>query len=158
MRPRTAAVLLSLLAASVSFAGPRETINRNDASLCDSERRVCLRGTLSYYVNPRLLELRSRVQKAEGPGLLKFRLVGENADGHTRLTTLEVRIRGHYSEIVNSTLITDHPDVYSWRLDSISFEPEPPGASGNSRHPGALNAPVELRWRASPDSPDPAGE
>jgi hypothetical protein len=54
--------------------------------------------------------------------------VGHNANGHTRRTTLEVRIRGHYSEIVDSKLITDHPDVYSWRLESISFEADSPQA------------------------------
>ena len=69
------------------------------------------------------------MQKAEGPGLLRFRLVGENDDGHIRRTVLEVRIRGRYSEIVNSKLITDHPDVDDWRLDSISFAPGLPPPS-----------------------------
>ena len=123
MRPLAAVVTLSLLIVSASAAGPRETIIGKNSAFCDSERRVCLRGTLTYYANPRLLELRSRVQQAEGPGLLTIRLIGENADGHTRRTVLEVRIRGRYSEIVNDKLITDHPDVDGWRLDSISFVP-----------------------------------
>jgi hypothetical protein len=115
--------LLSLFAATAAMAGPSETIIGRNVLFCDDTERVCLRGTLSYRTNPRLLELRSRVQRAVGPGLLKIRLVGENADGHARRTTIEVRIRGHYSEIVNAKLITDHPDVYSWQLDSINFEP-----------------------------------
>jgi hypothetical protein len=122
-------VVLCLLTVSGSLAGPRETIIGRNASFCDSEGQVCLRGTLSYYANPRLLELRSRVQKAEGPGLLRIRLVGQNSDGHTRRTVLEVRIRGRYSEIVNNKLITDHPDVAAWQLESISFEPGPPPGS-----------------------------
>lgn len=126
MRLLSTAVLLCVLVASVSFAGHRETIIGKNASFCDRERRVCLTGTLSYYSNPRLVQLRSRVQYAEGPGVLKFRLLGENLDGHVRRTTLEVRIEGHYSEIVNKELITDHPDVDSWRLESIGFEPGPP--------------------------------
>ena len=104
-------------------AGPSETIIGKNALFCDDNDRVCLRGTLSYRANPRMLDLRSRVQKASGPGLLKIRLVGENADGHTRRTTIEVKIRGRHSEIVNTRLITDHPDVYRWEVDSISFEP-----------------------------------
>jgi hypothetical protein len=83
----------------------------------------------TYYANPRLLELRSRVQQADGPGLLSIRLVGQSADGHTRRTVLEARIRGRYSEIVNNKLITDHPDVDAWRLEAISFEPGPPPPS-----------------------------
>ena len=116
-------LLLSLSAVPAATAGPSETIIGKNAVFCDDQDRVCLRGTLTYHANPRLLDLRSRVQRAVGPGVLKIRLVGENADGHTRRTTIEVRIRGDYSEIVNSRVITDHPDVYSWELDSISFEP-----------------------------------
>ena len=67
---------------------------------------MCLRGTLSYYANPRLVELRARVRKAEGPGLLKFQLVGENSNGHTRLTTLEVRIRRQVAQADASVPLT----------------------------------------------------
>ena len=129
MRLLSVAVVLCLLAVPESLAGPRETIIGRNAAFCDRERHVCLRGTLTYYANPRLLELRSRVQQADGPGLLSIRLVGQSADGHTRRTVLEARIRGRYSEIVNNKLITDHPDVDAWRLDSISFEPGPPSAT-----------------------------
>lgn len=124
MRLNTLAVLLCIFAATTTVAGPSETLIGRNELFCDGDERVCLRGTLTYHANPRLLELRSRVQRAEGPGLLKIRLVGQNADGHTRRTTIEVQIRGDYSEIVDTRLITDHPDVYSWELDSISFEPE----------------------------------
>lgn len=124
MRYLVSIILLSLFAVPAAMAGPSETIVGKNALFCDEQDRVCLRGTLTYHANPRLLELRSRVQRTVGPGLLKIRLVGENADGHIRRTTIELRIRGQYSEIVNTRLITDHPDVYSWELDSISFEPE----------------------------------
>jgi hypothetical protein len=123
MRELSVAVLLGLIAVPAASAGPSETIIGKNALFCDDGNSVCLRGTLTYRSNPRMLDLRSRVQRATGPGLLKIRLVGENADGHTRRTTIEVEIRGNYSEIVNTRLITDHPDVYSWELDSISFEP-----------------------------------
>jgi hypothetical protein len=116
-------LFLGLLSISAALAGPTETIIGKNALFCDDQDRVCLRGTLTYRANPRMLELHSRVQRTVGPGLLKIRLVGENADGHTRRTTIEVRIRGEYSEIVDTRLITDHPDVYSWELDSIAFEP-----------------------------------
>jgi hypothetical protein len=123
MRFLFAAILPGLLATSAAIAGPTETIIGRNAVFCDDGNSVCLRGTLTYRSNPRMLDLRSRVQRATGPGLLKIRLVGENADGHTRRTTIELEIRGNYSEIVNTRLITDHPDVDSWTVDSISFEP-----------------------------------
>jgi hypothetical protein len=123
MRPRPLAAVLSLIVASATVAGPSETLIGKNTLFCDEDGRACFRGTLTYHANPRLLDLRSRVQRAEGPGMLKIRLVGRNADGHTRRTIIEVRIRGDYSEIVNTRQITDHPDVYSWQIDSISFEP-----------------------------------
>lgn len=123
MRHRLATVLLGILSASTAIAGPAETIIGKNEVFCDDGNSVCLGGTLTYRSNPRMLDLRSRVQRATGPGVLKIRLVGENADGHTRRTTIELRIRGHYSEIANTRLVTDHPDVYRWAVDSISFEP-----------------------------------
>lgn len=123
MRLSLFAILLSLVSASAALAGPSETIIGKNVLFCDEGNSVCLRGTLTYRSNPRMLDLRSRVQRANGPGLLKIRLVGENADGHVRRTTIELAIRGHYSEIVNTRLITDHPDVDSWKVDSIAFEP-----------------------------------
>ena len=115
-------VLLSIGLAAV--AGPRERLTDSNAELCDEKQQVCLRGTLSYRSNPRLLELRARVLKASGPGLLRIRVVGENLDGFTRRTTMEIQIRGNYSEIVNHRLITDHPDVDDWRLEKIFFSPD----------------------------------
>lgn len=123
MRHLHAAFLLVLFSVPAAIAGPSETIIGKNVLFCDDGNSVCLRGTLTYRSNPRMLDLRSRVQRATGPGLLKIRLVGENADGHTRRTTIELAIRGNYSEIVNTRLITDHPDVDSWAVDSISFEP-----------------------------------
>lgn len=123
MRRLLATVLPSLFPAFAAIAGPGETIIGKNEVFCDDGNSVCLRGTLTYRSNPRMLDLRSRVQRATGPGVLKIRLVGENADGHTRRTTIELRIRGHYSEIVNTRLVTDHPDVYRWAVDAIRFEP-----------------------------------
>lgn len=124
-------VFLLCLVATAAIAGPRERVTGSNAELCDPERNVCLRGSITYYSNPRLLELRSRVQHASGPGLIAFRLTGETRDGHLRRTSLEVRIRGRYSEIVSTKLITDHPDVDSWALESIHFTPGPPPDSNN---------------------------
>lgn len=121
-------LLIVLFAASVqATAGPRERLTDANATLCDSAGLVCLRGTLSYRSNPRLLELRARIRKASGPGMLKIRVVGENRDGFVRRTTMEIQIRGNYSEIVNHRLITDHPDVDSWELEAISFQPNEKG-------------------------------
>lgn len=130
MRFRPAVYLLLLIAVTAT-AGPSERVTGSNSRMCDSDGKVCLQGSITYYSNPRLLELRSRVQRASGPGLLVFRLTGENRDGHLRRTSIEVRIRGRYSEIVSTRLITDHPDVDSWTLESIQFTPGDPPDSNN---------------------------
>ena len=116
------AMLLTFSVAAA--AGPRDRLTEPDAILCDDGDQVCIRGSITYRTNPRLLEFRGRVQRATGPGLLRVRVIGENLDGFTRRTTMEIQIRGRYSEIVNHRLITDHPDVDAWRLEKIFFQPD----------------------------------
>ena len=114
---------LVLLLVSPAIAGPRAHLTERNATLCDRDDLVCVRGTLTYESNPRLFELRSRVVRASGPGLLRFRVVGQNNLGHVRRATIEVEIRGRPSEIVNTRMIPDWPDVSEWELEAISFVP-----------------------------------
>ena len=105
---------------TVALAGPRDYVFR-DERLCDTDGVFCIRGTLSYYSNPRLLRLRARVQTAPGPGLLRIRLAGDNQQGHHRFAPFEVRVRGHYSEIIDHKMIPDHPDVPGWVVERVEF-------------------------------------
>jgi hypothetical protein len=115
-----------LLGASALFvwagvlAGPRDNLFHNER-LCDTDEVFCFRGTLSYDSNPRLLRLRARVQTAPGPGLLRIRLVGANQQGHARFAPFEVRVRGHYSEIIDHKMIPDYPDVQGWAVERVEF-------------------------------------
>ncbi len=109
-----------LLSPGDALAGPYDYLFRNER-ICDVEEVFCLRGTLSYHSNPRILHLRARVQKAPGPGLLRIRVAGANELGHRRLSPLEIRVRGRYSEIINQRIIPDHPDVDGWEVESVEF-------------------------------------
>ena len=109
-----------LIMFSASLAGPHEYLFR-DKSICDGNEVFCFRGTLSYYSNPRLLHLRARVQKAPGSGMLRIRLSGANQQGDRRLAPFEVRVNGHYSEIINHKIIPDHPDVEHWAVERVEF-------------------------------------
>ena len=115
-----------LLGASALFfwagllAGPRDYLFR-DERLCDIDEVFCFRGTLSYHSNSRLLRLHARVQTAPGPGLLRISLTGANRQGHRRLAPFEVRVRGHYSEIINHKMIPDYPDVQGWVVERVEF-------------------------------------
>ncbi|MDH4049479.1 MAG: hypothetical protein OEW68_15090 [Gammaproteobacteria bacterium] len=114
-----------LMTAAIAYAGERQYLKKNDLFCVDSGS-LCIRGSLYYDVNPRLLSLRGRVQKAKGPGLLRFRLSGRNDLGHPRYTTLEIRLRGRYREIINSRMIPDAADVRSWMLESTEYLPKEP--------------------------------
>jgi len=109
-----------LIFSAAALAGPREYLFHGER-ICDADRVFCLRGTLSYHSNPRLLRLRARVQRAPGPGLLRIRLSGANQLGHRRFAPLEVRVRGHNSEIINHKMIPDHPDVQGWVVERVEF-------------------------------------
>ena len=110
----------ALLVLTAAHAGPRIYLFQNER-VCDSDRVFCLRGTLSYHSNPRLLRLRARVQTAPGPGLLRIGLSGANQLGHRRFAPFEVRIRGHYSEIIDHKVIPDYPDVQEWVVERVDF-------------------------------------
>lgn len=102
-------------------AGPRDFLFE-DAFVCDIDGAFCLKGTLSYESNPRLLHLRARVKKAPGSGLLKISLEGKNRQGYLRFTLLEVRVRGNYSEIINHKMIPDDPDTLTWVVYGVEFD------------------------------------
>ena len=105
---------------TAALAGPRDYLFRNER-LCDTDEVFCFRGTLSYHSNPRLLHLRARVKTAPGPGLLRIRLAGANQQGHRRFAPFEVRVRGHYSEIIDHKMIPDYPDVQGWVVERVEF-------------------------------------
>lgn len=111
-----------LVAPLLATAGPVQYLKR-DERFCDVDEVLCMRGTLRYDANPRLLRLWGRVQTSPGRGLLRIRLAGTNRLGHRRTTEMEVQLRGTYSEIVEFKMIPDHPDVYAWEITTIRFEP-----------------------------------
>lgn len=113
----------ALLGFTAASSGPREYLFQNQR-VCDASAESCIRGTLAYHSNPRVLHLRARVLKAPGPGLFRIRLSGANELGHSRVAPFEVRVRGNYSEIINHKVIPDHPDVEEWMVERIDFVPD----------------------------------
>ena len=110
----------ALLFLGSALAGPREHLFQ-DKRICDTHEVLCFRGTLTYYSNPRLLQLSARVRTAPGPGMLRISLTGTNELGHRRSAPFEVRVRGTYSEIINHKMIPDHPDVQTWKVERVQF-------------------------------------
>lgn len=96
-------------------------LKRNEL-FCSVAEEICIRGTVSYEVNPRLLRLHGRVQSATGPGLLRIRVSGTNRLGHRRIADMEITLRGRYSEIIDFKMIPDHPDIANWEVSVVSYE------------------------------------
>lgn len=115
--------LVAALASTAALASRTVYLARDDV-LCDAERIVCVKGTLSYYTNDRVLWLRGRVQFAAAPGLLQITLRGSNRLGHVRYAPIEVRLRGNASEIIDFRMIPDYPDVANWAIDRIRYRPD----------------------------------
>lgn len=113
-------MLVALLLPAASLGGPRDYLFR-DERLCSQEGDFCFSGTMSFQRNPRLLQLRARVQTAPGPGLLRIWVTGENRLGHRRYAPFELRVRGNPTEILNHKMIPDPPDALGWEVDFIEF-------------------------------------
>ncbi len=112
--------ILALAFAAAALAAPIDYLFHNER-VCDAEKTFCIRGSLSYRFNPRVLYLSARVQTAPGPGMLRITVVGENKLGHRRRAPIEIRLRGNYSEIISHRMIPDHPDVHDWQVERIEF-------------------------------------
>ena len=120
MRLTSAIAAPAVFMLAVAFAEPVDYLFRGER-VCDFAEVFCLRGTLTYQANPRLLHLRARVQFAPGPGLLRIRFSGANELGHPRSAPFELRLQGRPSEIIDHKMIPDHPDVSQWNVEMIEF-------------------------------------
>lgn len=117
-----AIALMAALASSAALASEILYLAQDEV-LCDSNRLVCVDGTLSYRVNTRLLELYGRVQFTTVPGVLQITVKGSNRLGHVRYAPMEIKLRGRASEIIDFRMIPDYPDIENWAIDHISFVP-----------------------------------
>lgn len=116
-------VALMLLAATqVSAAGFRYLAR--DELLCEPAKATCIRATLTWEKNDRLLRLRGRVETATGPGLMQITVMGTTRQGYRRYAPMEFTIKGRASEIVDFKMIPDYPDVYDWVIDRVAFKAE----------------------------------
>jgi len=137
-----ACLACGLLAQNLN-AGEIRYLKRNER-FCDTEEQLCVRGTIRYEVNPRVLRVWGRVQTSPGRGLLRIRLAGTNRLDHRRTTAMEIQLRGTYSEIIEFKMIPDHPDIANWEVTSIEFEPgerSPPAESRDATGKYSLREP-----------------
>lgn len=132
-------VVLPLAAAAEA---PRYLLRADE--VCDTERDVCLRGSLIHYPDSNRIELSARVIRAPGPGWLRILFAGVDDGGHRGSTVLEFPIRGRYSEIVRKSFIPDPPSLDHWRVLGVIFTPDE----------AAARAARDLQARAAPP---PAG-
>ena len=114
--------LMAALASAASLASETLYLAR-DELICDVEKIVCITGTVGYEVNDRLLWLLGRVEFATVPGLLQIFVKGSNRLGHVHYGAMEIKLRGHATEIVDFKMVADYPDVANWAIDHIIFLP-----------------------------------
>jgi hypothetical protein len=111
-----------LLLPTLAVASAPEYLVRN-GEICDPERNLCIRGSLLYLPNTRILGITGRVTGTPGPGWVRILFEGDSR-GNVASTLMEIPIRGTYSEIVQYKYIPDDPAVSHWQILSISFEPD----------------------------------
>ena len=122
MTPTRATFLCLLLISAPALAGRTNFLVRNDY-ICEPEETMCIRGTLYYQPDSRVLRLRGRVFRAPGPGWVRILFRGSR-DGQLASSVMEFPIRGAYSEIIDFRYIPDNPAVRYWRILDVRFEPD----------------------------------
>lgn len=92
--------------------------------LCDVDKQMCIRGSLVYRSNSRVLTLSGRVSKTSGPGWVRILFRGTNRLDQPSTTIMEFPIRGAFSEIIDKSFIPDNPQIDNWRIFYVVFEPD----------------------------------
>lgn len=114
---------VALLASPVAADVPDLLLR--ESRLCDEDRGFCLRGTILYYRNSRLIEVHARVARAPGPGWVSILFRGSDRNNQPNTTVMEFPVRGASSEIIDRSFINDYPQVNQWRIIGMIFEPDP---------------------------------
>jgi len=115
-------MLVGLVLSAPALATPSEFLARNE-DICNSDRTMCIRGTLIYRPDSRIMELYGRVSGTPGPGWVRILFQG-SWRGNLASSVMEFPIRGAYSEIIDFRYIPDNPAVRHWRILDVRFEPD----------------------------------
>ena len=118
---RIAAALAGLVLAAGPAVAATWDYLAEDELLCTPDEHTCIRGTLTFERNYRVLRLRGRVESAPGPGTFEITVIGTTRQGYNRWAPMEIDIRGRLSEIVDYKMIPDYPEVYEWKIERIEF-------------------------------------
>ncbi len=113
--------MILLLPALAEASAPEFLVRNGD--ICDPDRILCIRGSLIYQPDSRIMEMTGRVAGSPGAGWVRILFQG-NWRGHLASSVMEIPIRGTNSEIVNFKYIPDNPAVRHWRILTVSFEPD----------------------------------
>jgi hypothetical protein len=116
----------AVCSASAAAHGPDLLLRQQ--RLCDEEQRFCLRGTILYYPNSRLIEINARVIRAPGPGWVSILFRGSDRNNQPNTAVMEFPVRGNTTEIIDRSFIPDYPQVRQWRIIGVIFEQDPEAA------------------------------
>jgi hypothetical protein len=122
MYPRAVIAFALILSVVTATAEQRHYIKKTEV-FCDAAHIICLRGSLTYEANSRILKLHARIQKQVVPGTITMLFTGSNRQDMLKRTEIVHAVKGRYSEIVNKSIRPDAPDVSNWQLHSFTFAP-----------------------------------
>lgn len=125
MAAKLAAILVALASLPLPAAADGPDLLLRQKQLCNQEQNFCLRGTVLYYPNSRVIELSGRVVRAPGPGWVNILFRGSDRNNYPNTTAMEFAVRGVHSEIVDRAFIPDYPQVRYWRIIGLTFEADP---------------------------------
>ena len=123
-----AAALLAAFPAPGDGAAPGLRFLVRGEKLCDATGVMCLRASITWEPNARLLELYGRVIASVEPGTLVLVFRGHQRDGTVRYTEMSIPLNGRYSEIARDKIIPDWPEIDDWSFDHGRYERPDAGA------------------------------
>lgn len=96
-----------------------------DSLICDPAGRVCFQGRIDFEPNQKVIEIRGRLTRTAGPGMLVFEFTGETPLNEAVFHSADVPVRGNYSESISHKFGPPYSNQTHWSLYRISFRPTP---------------------------------
>lgn len=128
MNKRRCILVVTVLFSLIGLALPQESSAAwepvlEQGSVCDTSDRVCFQGSIDFDPNKKVIEIRGRLYKTAGEGVLTFEFTGETPLGENVFHPATVNIQGRYSESISHKLGPPYSNQTDWSLYRLTFTP-----------------------------------
>ena len=119
-------LLILFLTWQLALPSTASAISREIArgrSICDITETACLDGTITWYLNRKMITIEGRMKRKISPGKMVYRFSGYLATGEQVFHAHKFTIRGKRGEIIDERLKPPYSNQTIWSLNRVTYIP-----------------------------------